>query len=43
MIHVVGYAGEAVPPGTEVEATIHFESLDLRMKARARGGWNQVD
>lgn len=43
LVHVIGYAGEAVQPGADVEATMHFESLNLRMKTRARAGWNQVD
>lgn len=42
-VHAIGYAGEPVPPGAEVAATIQFESLRLRMETRARAHWNQVD
>ncbi len=43
LVHVIGLAGEAVQPGTDVVATIHFESMDLHVKARARAHWNQVE
>jgi hypothetical protein len=40
-VNAVGYLGEPVRPGTELEATVHVHSLVLRARARARGRWDE--
>jgi hypothetical protein len=40
-VNAVGYLGEPVKPGTELEATVHVHSLVLRARARARGRWDE--
>jgi uncharacterized protein DUF4412 len=42
-VNVIGYLGEPVKPGTELDATVHLGSLALRTTARARRRWNQED
>ena len=42
-VHVIGYTGQALAPGTDVDATIRFESLVLEANARARGHWNEPE
>ena len=40
-VNAVGYLGEPVKPGTELEATVHIDSLVLVARARARGRWDE--
>jgi len=40
-INVIGYLGEPVQPGTELEASVRFDSLVIPVSARARGHWNR--
>jgi hypothetical protein len=40
-VNAVGYLGEPVKPGTELEATVHINSLVLVARARARGRWDE--
>jgi hypothetical protein len=39
-VNAVGYVGEPVKPGTELEVIVHVHSLVLRARARARGRWD---
>jgi hypothetical protein len=40
-VHLIGYAGEPVDPGTEVTGMIKIESLTLPLKVRARKRWDR--
>lgn len=41
LVYVIGYVGEALKPGRDVEATVHFESLAFVTNARAHARWNE--
>jgi hypothetical protein len=41
IVHVIGYIGEPIAPGTEVDAKVHLGSLSLSVRARARRRWNE--
>jgi hypothetical protein len=43
IVHVIGYAGDPVPPGTEIATTVHFESSTFDATARARLLLNETD
>jgi hypothetical protein len=42
LVYVIGYAAEPLHPGTEVDATIHMDSLLLPSKVRARKRWSDT-
>lgn len=40
-VNVIGYLAEPVPPGTDIDTTIHFEGLVMHAHARARRHWKR--
>lgn len=42
IVYVIGYLGEPALPGTEIAATVSFESLTIPVKTRARSRWNEM-
>ena len=39
---VIGYVGEPIPPGAEIQATIELESLEIPVTTRARNRWYEA-
>lgn len=38
-VHVIGYLGEPVAPGTQVDATVQLRSMEIPVTTRARERW----
>lgn len=41
LVHVIGYVGAPLRPGTHVDATFRFESLTVAANVRARARWDE--